>query len=72
MRKKRLIISIIVVCSIVLLFPIRTQRRDDGGTVEYRAIFYSVTFWHRLDDRYESGYYEGIEFNIFPCNFINQ
>ncbi len=46
MKKKVIIISIIVIL-LILLFPIRNQLKD-GGTVEYKALFYKVSKVKRL------------------------
>lgn len=69
LKKKRVIISIIV-CVILMLIPVKTQYKD-GGTEKYSAILYSITFYHTIDDSYESGYYEDTVFEIFPFNFID-
>lgn len=45
--KKKVIILAIVIISIILLFPIRTQLKD-GGTVEYKAVLYKVSKVKRL------------------------
>ena len=55
---------------IVLLFPFDMGGYNDGGTSYFYAIFYSLTFWHKLDDNYKSGYYEATEFKIFPFNWF--
>lgn len=70
-NKKVLIIVFSIIIFVVLLFPIRTSYKD-GGTIEYRAILYNLKFWHAIDNRYPSGFYEATEFNIFPYNYLNQ
>ena len=67
MKKKVIIICILVVL-VILLFPIKLQYKD-GGTIEYKAILYKVIKWHRIDNNYDSGYYEGTEIHLFPTNF---
>ena len=69
-KKRDITIIVIAVVSLILLFPIRLTY-EDGGTVDYKAILYSITFWHRIDENYETGIYEATEFEIFPFNWIN-
>ena len=47
--KKRLV-GICVVLALVLLMPV-PLRLKDGGSVEYRALLYTVTDAHRLPDQ---------------------
>jgi len=61
----------IVAVLIILLYPFTMIGLDDGGTKEYRAVLYSVRFWHSIDDRYESGYYEATEVKVFPFNYLS-
>ena len=46
--KKKVIIGLGALLAIVLLLPI-TLHLKDGGTVEYRAILYSVKKVHRIN-----------------------
>lgn len=61
--KKRIIILIIL--AIVLLTPYPIQYKD-GGSVEFRALIYSVTKIHSLETNSNSTreYVEGIEIEI--------
>lgn len=43
--KKKVLITGGILLAVVLLFPVPLYYKD-GGTVEYRAILYSVTEWH--------------------------
>ena len=45
--KKKVIIIICILACIILLFPVKQQFKD-GGSVQYKAILYSVTKVHRL------------------------
>ena len=45
--KKKAIIIVCVLLAIVLLFPIPMRLRD-GGTVQYKAILYTVSDVHSL------------------------
>ena len=66
-KKKRKKIFIILLI-LVLFFPI-TYRYKDGGTVSYKAILYSYTKYHRMEE-YES-YFTGREFLVFHFNFLD-
>lgn len=46
MKKKRLIV-ITAILTIILLFPIPMQLKD-GGTVQYRALLYKISDVHAL------------------------
>lgn len=45
--KKKLLITVIIVVSIILLFPTRNQLKD-GGTVEYQSLVYKISKVKRL------------------------
>lgn len=64
-KRKKLFVLLLV---IVLFFPI-TYRYKDGGTVSYKAILYSYTKYHRMEE-YES-YFTERQFLVFPFNFLN-
>lgn len=61
--KKKTGIIIIVVILIILLFPIPLHYKD-GGTVEYKAIVYSVTDYHAIHSA-EGEYLVGQTIEIF-------
>ena len=60
MKKKLLRITILII-AVILLFPI-PLRYKDGGTVEYKAILYSVTDYHSLNG--VDGYNTGLEIKV--------
>ncbi|NLZ46903.1 MAG: hypothetical protein GX896_09470 [Clostridiales bacterium] len=68
--KKKIIIAIVIVLALISLIPV-VIRYDDGGTVEYKAILYSVTKYHMLDDESETGYAEGTGIKIFGIEVYN-
>lgn len=73
MKKKSIIIISIVVVLAILLFPI-PRKLNDGGTVEYRALLYTITDYHKLileTDESESGYIEGIKIEILGIEIFN-
>ncbi len=45
-RAKIIIIALVAATLIVLLFPVKIRHKEDGGTVEYKAIVYTVTKLH--------------------------
>ena len=59
--KKKLLIGIVIFLLLVLLIPF-PLRYKDGGTVEYRAILYSITNYHAMDT--DGGYDTGIQITI--------
>ncbi len=46
--KKKVIVSLCIVLAVILLFPVRLLYKD-GGTVEYKAVLYSVKDVHCLN-----------------------
>ncbi len=50
--KKKVIIILVAIISLVLLFPIRNQLKD-GGTVEYKALVYKVSKVKKLISKEE-------------------
>lgn len=57
--KKKLIIGVIILVLLILLVPIPMHLKD-GGSVEFKALLYSITKVHRLDHNSETGYVNGI------------
>lgn len=70
MKKRRIILIFVILVFAILLFPIKYSYKD-GGTVEYKAVLYSMIFWHRIDENYETGFYEAVEFKFFPLNYLD-
>jgi hypothetical protein len=72
--KKSLIICIVLVIVLILLIPIPMKLRD-GGSVEYRAILYKITKYHKLtlnSETENSGYIEGIGIKILGIEIYNK
>lgn len=70
MKKKNiLIIAIIVLLLVVLLFPFKINRLKDGGTVEYKALLYKLTDYHKFGT--DTEYVEGIKFEILGKEIFN-
>ena len=69
--KKKIIVGLCVLLLAVLLFPVTYHLRD-GGTVEYKAVLYSVQKVHRLcpvDS--EQDYFEGTIIEILGLEVFN-
>ena len=62
--KGKLIVLIIILVTLIMLLPIPIHLKD-GGTVEYKALFYKVSKIHRLNLKLETGYEDGIVIEIF-------
>ena len=62
LRKRivKTIVFLLVLVFIGLLIP-KQYLLKDGGTVEYRAVLYTVTKWHAFRENYDDGYYGGGE-----------
>ena len=54
---------IIIILIIILLIPIQ-NRLKDGGSVEYKTLFYKYTKIHRLSEQSSTGYEDGWELKI--------
>lgn len=73
---KKAIVIILVITSIILLFPIRGQMKD-GGSVQYCAALYCVTNMHRIhvnqneDGTFTHGYIVGIVVKILGIEVFN-
>lgn len=58
-KKKIVMIVLGILLAIILLVPV-PYRIKDGGSIEYRAVLYSVTSVHALaPPDYERNYFEG-------------
>ena len=69
--KKKIVLIVIILIAIILLFPI-PMRLKDGGSVEYSALLYKVTKYHRLTPmETESGYIDGIGIKILGVEIFN-
>ena len=69
--KKRLLKAAIVLVAAILLFPM-PLRKKDGGTVEYKALLYSVQDVHRLNpDPQGEEFIEGTIIEILGIEIFN-
>src|SRR5574344_92094 len=69
-KSKKIIIIVMVVILLALLIPIPQYLRD-GGTVEYTALTYKVTKFHRLNENATTGYDDGTEIKILGIQVYN-
>ena len=56
--KKKVFIIIAIIIAVILLVPI-PHRLKDGGSVEYKAILYTVKSVHQIDHNNATGYIDG-------------
>ena len=69
--KKRNVYIMCALLAIIFLIPI-PLRLKDGGTVEYKALAYSVSRVHRLADvKAEKEYEEGIIIKVLGIEVYN-
>ena len=76
--KKKIVIGIVVFFMLVLLIPIRMQMKD-GGSVQYKAVLYTVTKYHQItmewDDENkevaDSGYRVGWGVKVLGLEIFN-
>lgn len=76
--KKKIVIGVVAFFVLVLLIPIRLQMKD-GGSVQYKAVLYSVTKYHQIimemDDENEgvvdSGYLVGWGVEVLGLEIFN-
>lgn len=69
MKKKALIIIAILIAAI-LLVPI-PHRLKDGGSVEYKAILYTVKSVHQIDHNNATGFIDGTIIKILGIEVFN-
>lgn len=71
MIKKKVIIGLCTLLTIILLIPIPLHLKD-GGTVEYKAVLYSVQRVHKFGDvDSEQEYLEGTVVKILGFEVFN-
>ncbi len=60
----------IVIIALILLFPI-PFRLKDGGSIEFRALLYTVTKYHKLSTNLNEMYINGIGIKILGIEIFN-
>lgn len=70
MKKKLIIVSFIII-ALILLIPIPMKLKD-GGSIEFKAILYKITKYHRLSSTEEDvKYIDGIAIEILGKEIYN-
>lgn len=71
MKKKNILIIAIIVLLVILLFPIPMKLKD-GGSIEFKALLYSVTKYHKLaPENSDKEYIDGIGIKILGKEIYN-
>ena len=68
--KKKVFIIIAIIIAVILLVPI-PHRLKDGGSVEYKAILYTVKSVHQIDHNNAKGYIDGTIIKILGIEVFN-
>lgn len=70
MKKRKIIVFIITLLFILALIPIPMKLKD-GGSIEYKAILYSVTKIRRINTQSMTGYETGWEIKVLGFQIYN-
>jgi hypothetical protein len=72
-KNRRRIVIVLIAVALLLFFPIPSHAGNDGGTVEFRAMTYSIVKWHRIlptaDASGKADMYIKTSVYWFPHNF---
>ena len=72
-KNRRRIVIVLIAVALLLFFPIPSPAGNDGGTVEFRAMTYSIVKWHRIlptaDASGKADMYIKTSVYWFPHNF---
>lgn len=68
--KKKIIAIVVIIIALILLFPI-PMRLKDGGSVEYRALLYTITKYHSLSANPNQMYIDGWGIEILGMEIYN-
>ena len=60
---KSIILFFVIIVLLLLLVPI-PKKYKDGGSIDYNALLYQISVYHRLDLACEDGYRDGLEIKI--------
>ena len=70
MKKRKIIVFIITLLFILALIPIPMKLKD-GGSIEYKAILYSVTKIRRINTQSMTGHETGWEIKVLGFQIYN-
>lgn len=68
--KKKIVLFIIIIIALILLVPIPFKLKD-GGSIEFKALLYTVTKYHKLSINSETEYIDGIGIKILGMEVYN-
>ncbi len=68
--KKKVILFIVIIVALILLVPIPFKLKD-GGTIEFKALLYTITKYHKLDIESEAGFQDGLGIKILGMEVYN-
>lgn len=69
-KNKKIIIGLVIVIAVILLFPIPLCP-DDGGSIEFKALLYSITKYHQINPEVDGGYVDGIGIEILGAKILD-
>ena len=74
--KKKKIIMILIILSLVFSLIPAVRHYKDGGTVEYKAVLYQVIRWHSMNNHLnissdQTYFYHGLEVKILGITVYN-
>ena len=72
MKNKKIIIIVIIVCALILMFIPKKLVLNDGGSIEYKSKFYSITKIHRINNQSSTGYEDGWKIEILGIQIYNE
>lgn len=70
-RLKKAGVKFLVILLMLSVIPVFAMC-NDGGSVQFNAILYQITFLHRFDDSRPTGFDTTTKVAVFPCNFIQE
>ena len=68
--KKKIITMVVIIIAIILLFPL-PMRLKDGGSIEFKALLYTVTKYHKLSGNPNQMYIDGLGIEILGMEIYN-
>ncbi len=72
MKKKNILVIVIIILLIALLIPFKINKLKDGGSIEFNALLYSVTKYHKFaPENSEKEYIDGIEIKILGVKIFD-
>lgn len=63
--------KVLLVALLIGILPVGA-RANDGGSVKYAALLYSITFYHQIDDTLPGGFRTDTEVQVAPFHFMQE